>query len=581
MGGVQSGGNVTGLLEAGELEVVSVDAVAGAGIMAAMGDVDRVSGFYPQLTIYGPDGALLATNWDYDRATATATTTTTGAHYVVASGNGDGVGGRFSLFLGVQERLPGTGQFAGTVRKRADNAPVADAMVQVWSAGKLRAMGWTGSNGTYQLSALAAGVYELRVLCPGFFAQALPGFVVLEHQTTTVNFLLDSQAGGVPAISALTPVPVLAVNQRQWLTLFGSGFQADTVVVLRTGGETYQIPQDRTVFVSSTQIKGLANLTSQPAAWTAQVVNSGGRVSALFPFQVQAPPTFQLGFPLAGKTPYTAEIVSVFDHNMTTPYQPDNSVMASSGEVGTVRDPDEPRPDPAGTLWSFKKTLAEAQRTGSAAFLLGGANYTGTRTTHATTVNYDGHPGYDYRVPTGTPVLAAADGVVHWVLGSRFNTIYIDHGNYTTHYLHLNDCVWPDQTAVKRGQLIAHSGWAGLDSQMLEHLHFEVRLQPSGAPVDPYGWEGVPGTDPYTPQSQNLWDAALQLDESLTGFAVNQQQTGVQVSFKGEVGRTCVFQASEDLTSWTPLQTVVNTLGRILFRDTDPKQCRFYKVTSR
>jgi hypothetical protein len=165
---------------------------------------------------------VLGSNWGNNRATVSVTATKTGTHYVVASAYGDGVGGRFSLFLGVLERLPGTGQFAGTVRKRADNAAVTDAMVQVWSGGKLRAMGWTGSNGSYQLSGLAAGVYELRVVCPGFVAQAISDLVVLEHQTTTANFLLDSQNGGVVLTGRVTGATGLPLSGAAIWVAFGN-----------------------------------------------------------------------------------------------------------------------------------------------------------------------------------------------------------------------------------------------------------------------------------------------------------------------------------------------------------------------
>src|ERR1039457_6877601 len=117
---IVSGEVKSGTLLPGSTQRYYFDAAAGAGIMAAMGDVDGVYGFNPQLTIYGPDGAVLGSNWGSNRATVSVTATKTGTHYVVASAYGDGVGGRFSLFLGVLERLPGTGQFAGTVRKRAD-----------------------------------------------------------------------------------------------------------------------------------------------------------------------------------------------------------------------------------------------------------------------------------------------------------------------------------------------------------------------------------------------------------------------------------------------------------------------------
>jgi len=64
----------------------------------------------------------------------------------------------------------------------------------------------------------------------------------------------------------------------------------------------------------------------------------------------------------------------------------------------------------------------------------------------------------------------------------------------------------PDGTTVTEGQLIALSGSAG--DCIPPHLHFEVQNQTTAAqqqivtysyiPVDPYGWDGPPGADPYT-----------------------------------------------------------------------------------
>lgn len=96
------------------------------------------------------------------------------------------------------------------------------------------------------------------------------------------------------------------------------------------------------------------------------------------------------------------------------------------------------------------------------------------------------HDGVDIGVPIGTPVYAAADGVV---LKSRYyiqsdrggsyadgygNYVMLNHGDYITIYGHLKyrQVVSAGQT-VSKGQLIAYTASTGNSTG--PHLHFEVR----------------------------------------------------------------------------------------------------------
>ena len=87
------------------------------------------------------------------------------------------------------------------------------------------------------------------------------------------------------------------------------------------------------------------------------------------------------------------------------------------------------------------------------------------------------HEGIDFAADIGTPVVAAAGGVVvsaekHPQYG---NLIEIDHGNdFTTRYAHLSKMTVKDGQVVKRGQQIGFSGNTGRSTG--PHLHFEVRL---------------------------------------------------------------------------------------------------------
>ncbi|MFC5300179.1 M23 family metallopeptidase [Azospira restricta] len=88
------------------------------------------------------------------------------------------------------------------------------------------------------------------------------------------------------------------------------------------------------------------------------------------------------------------------------------------------------------------------------------------------------HEGIDFVADVGTPVIAAAGGVVvvaenHPQYG---NLIEIDHGNdFSTRYAHLSKLVVKDGQFVKRGQHLGLSGNTGRSTG--PHLHFEVRYK--------------------------------------------------------------------------------------------------------
>jgi hypothetical protein len=106
------------------------------------------------------------------------------------------------------------------------------------------------------------------------------------------------------------------------------------------------------------------------------------------------------------------------------------------------------------------------------------------------------HGGIDYAMPVGSPVLAAADGVVDQVAtqpnGSRSygHYVVIKHEGFYTYYAHLSKSVVKVGQEVRQGQLIAYSGgqkgaW-GSGSSTGPHLHFEVRMSKgSKQTVDP------------------------------------------------------------------------------------------------
>lgn len=95
------------------------------------------------------------------------------------------------------------------------------------------------------------------------------------------------------------------------------------------------------------------------------------------------------------------------------------------------------------------------------------------------------HEGLDFSAPSGTPIVAAAGGVVvaaeyHTEFG---NMLEIDHGgDMITRYAHASKLFAKVGDIVKRGQHVANIGSTGRSTG--SHLHFEVRIK--GIPQNPH-----------------------------------------------------------------------------------------------
>jgi len=94
------------------------------------------------------------------------------------------------------------------------------------------------------------------------------------------------------------------------------------------------------------------------------------------------------------------------------------------------------------------------------------------------------HTGLDFPGDTGTPIQAAAGGVV---LSTQYHPAYghvleIDHGNdLVTRYAHTSKILVKPGDLVRRGQRVAEVGTSGRSTG--PHLHFEVLVE--GVPQDP------------------------------------------------------------------------------------------------
>jgi len=163
-------------------------------------------------------------------------------------------------------------------------------------------------------------------------------------------------------------------------------------------------------------------------------------------------------------------------------------------------------------------------------------------------VGLDGHEGYDFAMPEGTPLLATAAGIVTragWSNDSycpplgrstRNLRVVIRHDvaggeRFVTAYVHLREVLVEVGERVAAGQPIALSGNTGCSTG--PHLHFQVEREARGeAPsaigalgvpaersvvVDPFGWDGS-GGDPWSVTSVGSRSWGLWLEGAVPEF---------------------------------------------------------------
>jgi murein DD-endopeptidase MepM/ murein hydrolase activator NlpD len=127
------------------------------------------------------------------------------------------------------------------------------------------------------------------------------------------------------------------------------------------------------------------------------------------------------------------------------------------------------------------------------------------------------HRGVDFAAAPGTPVLAAADGVVEdaaWAGGYGRRIRLCHGGGLETLYAHLS--AWAPGVApgraVRQGQLIGWTGATGLVTG--PHLHFEVIA--AGEPIDPA--QARPPAPALTPAERAAFEARkAQIEGVLAG----------------------------------------------------------------
>jgi murein DD-endopeptidase MepM/ murein hydrolase activator NlpD len=97
------------------------------------------------------------------------------------------------------------------------------------------------------------------------------------------------------------------------------------------------------------------------------------------------------------------------------------------------------------------------------------------------------HPGVDFAVPAGTPIMASGDAVVvsaGWNAGGYGNFVVLRHNaNYSTAYAHMSHIAKGIKPGVhvRQGEIIGYVGMTGLATG--PHLHYEVRVD--NRPINP------------------------------------------------------------------------------------------------
>ncbi|WP_395792925.1 M23 family metallopeptidase [Aquimonas sp.] len=118
-------------------------------------------------------------------------------------------------------------------------------------------------------------------------------------------------------------------------------------------------------------------------------------------------------------------------------------------------------------------------------------------------MGYDGHVGYDWLMPEGTPLLAVADGVVllaeevdqpcgdHTPRGPVLMLVHTgpDRHDYISFYGHASALQVREGDRVLRGQTVALSGNTGCSTAPHLHLHILRAVGDRLELVDPYGWQ--------------------------------------------------------------------------------------------
>ncbi len=143
------------------------------------------------------------------------------------------------------------------------------------------------------------------------------------------------------------------------------------------------------------------------------------------------------------------------------------------------------------------------------------------------------HPGVDFAVPTGTPVMAAGAGTIQFMgrAGGLGNNVQIVHGNgYATSYSHLSRFA-PGMrrgARVRQGQVFAYSGNTGLSTG--PHLHYEIRA--NGSRVNPLTIKMAQGRTLAGKERVAFLETRMKIDEAMAAMPLETRIADVSTDLR-------------------------------------------------
>jgi YD repeat-containing protein len=188
------------------------------------------------------------TTWTDSRIDASVPAGATTGDVVVRVSNQPSNGVPFSVLVG--------GTLSGTITRFTGGTGLSGATVQAVLTGIVKGSATTAANGTYTISSLDPGAYDVRVSATGFSTELRQGIVITSSSTTTVDAAMyapGAVSGKVTQSDGITPIAGAAV------AIFAGPVQKGSTNTNATGDYT---------------IAGL-----HPGAYTGQAANVGYRTS--------------------------------------------------------------------------------------------------------------------------------------------------------------------------------------------------------------------------------------------------------------------------------------------------------------
>jgi YD repeat-containing protein len=160
-----------------------------------------------------------------------------------------------------------SGTLSGTVSSSADGSAISGATVQALQNGTVKSSTTTAANGTYSLTGMAAGKYDLKASASSFGTALKNSTAVIAGQTTTANFSLSAPAaisGTVMQANGTTPIAGAGV-QVYVGSAAGNSATTDSagnysITGLSTGA--YTVQASATGYVAKSQAVTLSGVTA-------------------------------------------------------------------------------------------------------------------------------------------------------------------------------------------------------------------------------------------------------------------------------------------------------------------------------